>query len=132
MIVSDVVPLLPAQSRNPADAKSREMSDIVRVPGPVFSPDEEGDGAAIAAEQPSDDAVSAAVSRLNDYVESVDRSLRFSVDEVTGRTVIRVLDARTDEVLREIPPQRLLAMMHEIATPNEAEGLKGLLVRETV
>ena len=45
------------------------------------------------------------VSRLNDYVQNIQRTLSFSVSEDTGRTVIKVYDSETDELIRQIPPE---------------------------
>lgn len=49
-----------------------------------------------------------AVSKLNDYVQNVQRALQFSVDEDSGRTIITVLDSETKEVIRQIPPEEVL------------------------
>lgn len=48
------------------------------------------------------------VADLNEAAQSHRRSLRFSVDEDSGRTVIRVVDLETDEVVRQIPPEEVL------------------------
>ena len=47
--------------------------------------------------------ISKVVERLNDFVQSSQRSLRFRVDDSSGRTIITVLNAATGEVIREIP-----------------------------
>lgn len=56
------------------------------------------------------EALQGAVKRLSDYLQRVRRELQFSVDETSGRTVIRVIDAETDEVIRQIPPEEVLAL----------------------
>jgi len=38
------------------------------------------------------------------------RDLLFRVDEASGRVVIQVVDGESGEVLRQIPPEELLAM----------------------
>ena len=48
--------------------------------------------------------VEAAVAKLNDYIQSTKRDLKFEVDEDSGRTVITVFDSATQEVIRQIPP----------------------------
>lgn len=40
--------------------------------------------------------------------------LRFSVHETTGRTIIRVVDKETEELIREIPPEQVLNLMAKI------------------
>jgi flagellar protein FlaG len=67
-------------------------------------------------------AVSEAVSSLNDYVQQVNRTLQFSVDERSGQTIIRVMDAETREVIRQIPPEEVLALARHLG-----EGRGGLV-----
>lgn len=55
--------------------------------------------------------VERAVERLVELMSQTQRSLRFRVDEVSGRTVITVLDAETKEIVRQIPPPELLAVV---------------------
>jgi flagellar protein FlaG len=38
-------------------------------------------------------------------------SLAFSVDKPTGKTVIKVMDKETDEMIRQIPPEDALKLM---------------------
>lgn len=61
------------------------------------------------------------VSQLNDLVQSVQRDLQFSIDEFSGDTVIKVLDTKTEEVIRQIPSEEVLALTKNI------ESLKGVL-----
>ncbi len=50
------------------------------------------------------------VESLNSYLQSVQRELRFSVDDVSGRTIITVMDRESQEVIRQIPPESVLAL----------------------
>jgi len=47
---------------------------------------------------------------LNDDFRVFNTTLSFSVDDKTGKTVIRILDSDTDKVIREIPPIELLRL----------------------
>lgn len=55
-----------------------------------------------------------AVSRINDYVQNQQRTLQFSVDEDSGRNVVKVLDKETDEVIRQIPQEEVLVIARRI------------------
>ena len=66
------------------------------------------------------------VSNLNQRVQSVHRELKFSVDEDTGRTVIRVINSETEEVIRQIPPDEILAIARNF------DGGEGLLLNTKV
>lgn len=84
------------------------------------------------AQPVSRETLDAAVSRLSDFVQSVQRSLNFSVDDATGRTVVTVVDAKTDRVIRQIPSDELLNLLGHIAESTD-EGLQeslGLFVQE--
>ena len=58
--------------------------------------------------------VERAVQRLTELMSETQRSLRFQVDEISGRTVITVLDETTHEVVRQIPSPELLAVMRHL------------------
>ena len=63
-----------------------------------------------------------AVSQINDYVQNVQRSLQFSVDELSGRNVVTVIDKQTEEVIRQIPTEEVLTIARTIAEQFD-EGL---------
>lgn len=48
--------------------------------------------------------------RLESYLQSVSRSLEFSVDSDSGRTVISVRDGSTGELIRQIPNEEVLRL----------------------
>ncbi len=58
--------------------------------------------------------VEQAVEQLNDYVQSIQRDLRFSLDEDLGRTVVRVVDRNTQEVIRQIPNETALQLARNL------------------
>lgn len=51
-----------------------------------------------------------AVSKLNDYVQNIQRTLAFSVDKETGRTIVKVYDSETKELIRQIPPEETVKL----------------------
>jgi flagellar protein FlaG len=62
--------------------------------------------------------VQTAIQQLEAAATNYNVNLNFSVDKDTGRTVIRVIDASTNEVLRQLPPEEILdlaASMEAIA-----------------
>lgn len=64
--------------------------------------------------------VERAVQRLNELMNDNRRSLRFQVDEFSGRTVITVLDSETHEVVRQIPPPELLEVARRLEQASAA------------
>ena len=57
-----------------------------------------------------------AVKDLRQRAQNLQRSLQFSIDESSGRTVIRVVDRETQEVIRQIPEQEVLALAARLKT----------------
>ena len=51
-----------------------------------------------------------AVKDLSEGAQNTQRSLQFSIDESSGRTVIKVVDKITQEVIRQIPEEEVLAL----------------------
>ena len=54
------------------------------------------------------------VGELNDFAQSVQRQLEFSIDQDNGEVVVRVVDARTKDVVREIPPEEIREMQKRL------------------
>src|SRR4051812_42364755 len=63
-----------------------------------------------AAARPTDIEVEKAVSTLNDFTAMVAQDVRFSVDEDSGKTVVKVVDTNTQEVLRQFPSAEALSI----------------------
>jgi flagellar protein FlaG len=64
----------------------------------------------------SADEVRRSVELLEQTFRLFNKKLRFSVNEEINRVVVKVLDAKTDKLIKEIPPaeiQRLIARIKE-------------------
>jgi flagellar protein FlaG len=46
-----------------------------------------------------------AVTRLNDFVQDIQRDLQFEVDRDAGETIVKVVDRATEKVIRQIPDE---------------------------
>jgi flagellar protein FlaG len=55
-----------------------------------------------------------AVSQLNDFVQNVQRDLKFEVDNDLGQTIVRVVDQKTQEVIRQIPDELALRLAENL------------------
>lgn len=60
-------------------------------------------------------------TQLSQQVQFIQRDLRFTVDEHSGKTVIVVMDSQTDEVIREIPSEKLRQLAHNLRTLQERQ-----------
>lgn len=68
------------------------------------------------------------VSQLKAYVQNSQRDLNFSVDEATGRVVVKVINSTTDEVIRQIPSEEMLAISRHLLESLETDEPKGFLI----
>ena len=62
----------------------------------------------------SEEQVKDAVSKLNDYVQSTERTLDFQMDEDSGKTVIKVYDTLSSELIRQIPNELALELAQNL------------------
>ena len=78
--------------------------------------------------------IQAAVDKIAAYVDSISRSLSISVDDRSGGFVVQVQDAATEEVIRQIPSEEVLAISAAISQQVDSlkvmgeEGARGLLL----
>jgi flagellar protein FlaG len=77
----------------------------------------------IAAGEAKEKSLEQAITRINSYVQQVQRDLKFSVDDESGKTVIKVIDSQSKEVIRQIPEEVLLQIAQSIE-----ESLEGSLL----
>jgi len=72
---------------------------------------------------PVDDAqVQRAAEAIDQKINAIAPNLRFSVDNDTGKTVVRVVDISTGETIRQMPSEEVLAISRSI------DRLQGLLL----
>jgi flagellar protein FlaG len=62
------------------------------------------------------EALELAVTNITKNAQTLRRSLEFSIDETSGRTVITVIDKEIQEVIRQIPQEELLHAVAQIGS----------------
>ena len=60
------------------------------------------------------DRLDKTVEELSTLVQGLNRELNFSVDDDSGKTIIKVIDSETDEVIRQIPSEEVVEMAQMI------------------
>ncbi len=68
------------------------------------------------------DELKSAVIELNKAVQNLQRNLEFSVDDITGQTVVRVVDKETDEVIRQMPSEEVLKLAQHMQEQQSESG----------
>lgn len=100
-------------ARQPAPVQVRNEGGKVSPPSLPF-PQEAPSTRPERAQGDRSDQVEAAVSRMNEYIQNTQRDLRFSIDEDSGETVVKVLDRQTEEVIRQIPDEVFLELARSL------------------
>lgn len=55
-----------------------------------------------------------AVSSMQDATQAMQRNLNFSIDESTGRMVVKVTDSSSGEVIRQMPTEEALRLAESL------------------
>ena len=85
-----------------------------------------GTDATAETKEPSRAQLDQAVSELNASPQVKTQGLQFSIDEDSKRTVVKVIDQETQEVLRQIPTKEALEIAKSFASA------KGQLISQSV
>ena len=59
--------------------------------------------------------VEAALSNIQDFVQHIQRNLSFALDESSGRVVVKVTDAESGELIRQIPSEEVLKLAESLS-----------------
>lgn len=68
--------------------------------------------------------LSGAIKATNEFVGQINENLQFSVDDDTGKTIVKVIDTSTKEVIKQIPSEEMITIAKAL------DKLKGLLVQQ--
>jgi flagellar protein FlaG len=68
------------------------------------------------APAPTRQQVEQAVLQIQSYLNDSQRQLQFQVDSGSGRTIVRVVNTETQELIRQIPSEEMLTLARAIQT----------------
>ncbi len=72
------------------------------------------------SKEPGQGELKAAVLEIENFVQSVKRNLEFSIDEASGKMVVKVIASDSGEVIRQIPNEEVLKLANSL---NDANSL---------
>lgn len=119
-----VQPTMASASASGADLPPRQASAAPAISSAGRQESRASSAAAPPVAPPSREAVHAAVEASRKALGSAQGTIEFRIDDSTGRTVVQVLDPATDEVLRQIPSEEMLAIASAL------DRVQGLLLRQ--
>lgn len=113
-------PVTDAGRRDAASAASQPATES-RTGGKELPPVPGSTGSSSVKEHVAaqEERVQRAITKLNDYVQSVQRDLRFSVDQELGRPIVQVIDASTKKVIRQIPNEVVIRLARNLNAVQE-------------
>lgn len=112
--------ILAAAKPQPVPEKPRPARPAEARPA---RPEEEG-----AA--PAGPALESAAQAFAAFLQQSRSDLSFQVDESTGRTYFKVVDSKTQEVIRQVPSEEILAMARKLRELGDPKGASGVLMDE--
>ena len=74
----------------------------------------------VVSEPASDAEIQQAVDKIQSFTDNTAKNLKFSVDEDTGKTVVKVQDSQTLEIIRQFPTEEAISIAR---TLDKMQGL---------
>lgn len=124
-------------ARKVAVSDSKKTSVVSDTPAEVAKPENRQSGKTVPAEAANtapaapEPQLDDAVVKLNDYVQSLQRDLKFSVDADLGRPVVSVVDSNTQQVIRKIPSDVVLKLarnLKDVADAKQSQAVNDSLI----
>lgn len=118
-----------------SDMLSRNAIKAVKndVLEPVQSVEKLNAATKLQQKQPEPAELQEAVDVINRAMTIEQRSLSFSIDDTSGRSIIKVTDIETEQLIRQIPSEEVLKVAQDIKRLQDEMGQSlGLLVNRQV
>lgn len=121
--------ILPAAGLQGIASASAGVTPVKNDPPAALPPQRSADHSTISESQSAQqlqpvgrEQTEEAVKRIKEFVQPINDSIQFSLDNDTGFTVVKVIDLQTKEVLRQIPSEEAINIAKAL------DKLKGLLI----
>ncbi|MGB4073095.1 flagellar protein FlaG [Pseudomonas sp.] len=116
MDIGSIQSSLVATAGAKAERVQSSSATVVEVDGRKSSENALNSATPAGSDSPaSREEVEAAVATIQDFVQSVRRSLNFSLEEGSGRVVVKVTDAGSGDVIRQIPSEEALQLAENLS-----------------
>jgi len=89
----------------PVADKPSETPKVAKTEAPVAAKSQETDDAKLKL----------AVQEIEKFVQSIKRNLEFSIDEHSGKVIVKVIASETGEIVRQIPSAEALKLADSLA-----------------
>ncbi len=89
----------------PVADKPSERPEVTKAEAPVAAKSQDTD----------DTKLKLAVQEIEKFVQSIKRNLEFSIDEHSGKVIVKVIASETGEIVRQIPSAEALKLADSLA-----------------
>ena len=105
----------------PPFAAQNTASSVVAQSGQITTANttEDGAGQDVDAKE-----LAGAIDKVQNVTQTLANELKFNIDQDSGRTVVKIVDSTTDEVIRQIPSKEMLAIADAL------DQIQGLLIKQ--
>lgn len=107
----------------PMSSLGRDMS-AATLPANTPAPAAPMEVPEVAVQPASRADVEQAAENITRYLQENGSSLNFSIDDESGRVIMKIIDPSTDEVIRQFPSEDALSISKSL------DKLQGLLLRD--
>lgn len=97
-----------------------EERNVSNIDKHVDSNIKKGQNSFLEEKKHTEDEIINGIEEANEKFIIYDRRFEFSIHETTKQIMVKVIDVNTDEVIREIPPEKILDL---VASIWEATGI---------
>jgi len=108
-----------------AQSISQLQAVATRVSGSTQARPQSSAPAVASAPVETASAVRDAVTAINRAAKSLNNSIQLSLDERSGRAIVRVVDSETGQLIRQIPTEEVLELRRAL------DKIAGLLINRT-
>lgn len=116
------VPLPAPTAGSQASTRATTNSDVSSAEG--LAPANNTSVSSLTAGAEQKQQVEAAVEAVKEFIRPMASNLAFEMDDDSGRTVIRITEASSGELIRQIPSEEMLDIAKAL------DRLQGLLVKQ--
>jgi flagellar protein FlaG len=108
------------------DAKQADAAPVQSSAQPILAQAVTG-ASESQATPPTPEQLKQAVDSINQAFSAMSSDIQFSIDQDSNRAIIKVVDQKTKEVVRQIPSAEALAIAKSL---EEADQTPGLLISQ--
>jgi len=132
--ITNVSKLVPVTVLRNKQSDREVVTDNANVQSVAVAVSDEGlktqvDASKVDAQETPLELVKTAATKGNSILQEINRNLEFQVDDSTQKVVVKIVDSKSGDVVRQIPTEEMLAFIKRM---QEMEGDQGTLLQDRV